>query len=481
LADFGIVGLGVHVPFLRLDRKAIAAAHNWAFKSLAGEAKGEKAFCNWDEDPITMAVEAVRDCVPPNQRGAISRLVLASTNLPFADLSNAGIVSAALDLDQDVAVLDAAGSVKAGISALAEALSARVPGSVVVASDAPLGKPASVQEMRYGSAAVALRLGQTDVVAAYIGSICRTVPFVDRFRIHHRTYDYHWEERWVRDEGYAGFAAQALHDLLSAHAIDAGAVKFLLADAVVAGAEAALAKAARLSATKLVTETRARCGHSGAAAPFLQLAVALEVAEPGDVIVMASFGYGFSAIAFRVTSQVSQVRVKAAAGAAFARGQTESAYLRYLTYIGAIELDFGMRAEADPKSSLTQSFRARKQLNAFVAGKCLRCATVQFPVLTACVECASTAPMTPHPLADEGAKMVTATADHLSYCLSPPLYLGLVQFDSGARVFMEVVDIPKSVELSVGTPVRMMFRRKEIDELRGYIRYFWKATPTLRH
>jgi uncharacterized OB-fold protein len=63
------------------------------------------------------------------------------------------------------------------------------------------------------------------------------------------------------------------------------------------------------------------------------------------------------------------------------------------------------------------------------------------------------------------------------YTPAPPLYVGLVQFDCGARLLMEMVDVgPKG--LDVGTPLSMTFRIKEKDRMRGWDRYFWKATPT---
>ncbi|MDT4878613.1 hypothetical protein FQZ97_1142230 [compost metagenome] len=54
--------------------------------------------------------------------------------------------------------------------------------------------------------------------------------------------------------------------------------------------------------------------------------------------------------------------------------------------------------------------------------------------------------------------------------------MGFVQFDNGARLLMETVDIGAS-GVDVGTPLRMVFRIKEFDKTRGYARYFWKATP----
>jgi len=74
------------------------------------------------------------------------------------------------------------------------------------------------------------------------------------------------------------------------------------------------------------------------------------------------------------------------------------------------------------------------------------------------------------------ARVLTATADWLSYHPSPPLYVGFVQFDNGARVLMEICDVGEQ-GLDVGTPLRMTFRVKDVDGTRGYPRYFWKATP----
>jgi 3-hydroxy-3-methylglutaryl CoA synthase len=59
----GISAYGAYIPRLRLQRSAIAAAHQWSDPSFKGKGKGERAIANWDEDAITMAVEAARDCL----------------------------------------------------------------------------------------------------------------------------------------------------------------------------------------------------------------------------------------------------------------------------------------------------------------------------------------------------------------------------------------------------------------------------------
>ena len=72
--------------------------------------------------------------------------------------------------------------------------------------------------------------------------------------------------------------------------------------------------------------------------------------------------------------------------------------------------------------------------------------------------------------------MATFTADWLMFYPSPPLYVGLVQFDNGARVLMEMVDVDPA-KFDVGSALRMVFRIKEKDGRRHFNRYFWKAAP----
>ena len=125
---------------------------------------------------------------------------------------------------------------------------------------------------------------------------------------------------------------------------------------------------------------------------------------------------------------------------------------------------------------MTQLYRSSDQIFGFIGGKCGKCDAVQFPRLPNCVNCGEAETQKPFPLVDDPAKVATYTADWLMYSPSPPLYMGLVQFQSGARVLMEIVDVGAD-GIDVGTELSMTFRKKERDKLRGWDRYFWKATP----
>ena len=72
---FGILSFGAYLPRARMQRRAIAAANGWFAPGLKGQGKGERAIGNWDEDTITMAVEAARDCLGDTDRGALRQVV----------------------------------------------------------------------------------------------------------------------------------------------------------------------------------------------------------------------------------------------------------------------------------------------------------------------------------------------------------------------------------------------------------------------
>ena len=79
----GITSYGAYIPLHRLSRTEIARA--WG----EGEAPGEKAVANFDEDSLTMAVAAARDCLKGIDPGSIEGLYFASTTAPYKEKQTA--------------------------------------------------------------------------------------------------------------------------------------------------------------------------------------------------------------------------------------------------------------------------------------------------------------------------------------------------------------------------------------------------------
>ena len=473
----GIRSFGAFIPRRRMQRAAIAAAHAWAFPGLKGQARGERSMCGWDEDVITMAVEAGRDCLRGASAGALHGLSLASTTAPYADVNNAVLVGAALRLPPHASCADAGGSTRAGLSALIESCLSTAGGErLVIASEKRLAKPGSTQEMQYGCGAGALSIDQGEgLIARFLGAETVSVPFFDHFRKSGQDFDYAWEERWVRDEGIAKIVPQAVGRLLTRLQFGAERVAHFGMSGGPLKGDAAVAKALKLRPESVLPDLQAQVGDTGTAHPLLLLIGALERAQPGEVIVVASFAQGCEVVAFEMLQRPPQSGRRGLAGSIAARIE-ESAYLKLLSNDGHVELDWGMRAETDHKTALTQLYRSADQIFGFVGGQCSACGAVQFPRLPNCVGCGRADTQSPWALADEPARIATYTADWLQFSPAPPLYMGLVQFESGARVLMEIVDVGPA-GLDVGTPLSMTFRIKERDRLRGWDRYFWKATP----
>lgn len=475
MSDIGITAFGAYVPRLRIDRAIIAEAHKWAMPSLRGGAKGSRAFTSWDEDAITMGVEAARDALGDGDASRIAAVRLASTNLPYADLQNAAIVSGAIGIAASAASSDSTGSQRAGTSALLQALKGGET-SLVIGSDNPRAKPASTQEISFGAGAAAFIVGTENIIARMIGSATITSVFVDHFRASDAASDYSWEERWVRDEGYGKIVPAGVKAALADAQLSIGDIQHFVMPSYLRGAADSVAKKLRFEG-EVASGLDSGIGYAGAAHALLMLAATLEKANPGDRILLVGFGQGVDVLVLQATEALPDARPSRGVAGSIADALPTESYLRMLSFYDGIDMEWGMRSEKSGKTALTEQFRSAGQLEAFSAGKCTACATVQFPQLQYCVKChAPAAQFIQVPLRDAPANVLTSTADWLSYHPAPPLYVGFVQFDNGARLLMEMVDIG-SIGIDTGAPLRMVYRIKEKDRQRGYNRYFWKSTP----
>jgi uncharacterized OB-fold protein len=116
-----------------------------------------------------------------------------------------------------------------------------------------------------------------------------------------------------------------------------------------------------------------------------------------------------------------------------------------------------------------------------VGGRCTETGTVQFPRTRISVNPNNAAVDTqePYKFAEKPASILSWSADNLTYAMSPPNHYGMMVFEGGGRIFMDITDVDPG-DVDSGTPVRMVFRVKEWDDRRGFTRYFWKAQPDKR-
>jgi 3-hydroxy-3-methylglutaryl CoA synthase/NAD(P)-dependent dehydrogenase (short-subunit alcohol dehydrogenase family)/putative sterol carrier protein len=478
----GITSYGAYIPQLRLERMAIFQAMGWLAPALMMVAQGERSMCNWDEDTITMAVAAARDCLRGRDKQKMDGLYLASTTLPFADRQNAGIVSAALNLNDNLIAADFAASQKASTTALITALESVVSGQrhhlMVAASDRRETRAADFYEMWFGDGAAALMVGDSDVIAEYKGSYSVSFEFVDHYRGADKKYDYVWEERWARDAGYSRIIPEVVNGLLEKLALTIADVDKLVYPCVFKRDHRNIARQLGAAQEALVDNMHEICGETGTAHPFIMFISALEQAQPGDRMVVVGFGQGANALLFEVTENIMHLSERNGVAGSLAHKKTTNNYLKWLKFRDLMQTEMGIRAEAPTQTATTVLWRKNKMLLGLVGGKCTACNTPQFPKTDICVNpaCGAFHSQEDYEFADVPARVKTFTADMLSVSVDPPAIYGMVQFDGGGRLTADFTECELD-DLKVGLPVQMAFKRKGRDPERGFVNYFWKAVP----
>jgi 3-hydroxy-3-methylglutaryl CoA synthase len=100
----GILRYGSYVPYFRLQRAA------------TGSGRGERAVASYDEDALSMAVEASREALRDGAKP--DAVVFASTAPPYAEKLAAATLATACNLPHEVRTLDVGGSTRMGAGAL---------------------------------------------------------------------------------------------------------------------------------------------------------------------------------------------------------------------------------------------------------------------------------------------------------------------------------------------------------------------------
>ena len=478
----GITSYGAYIPRLRLERMAIFQAMGWFAPALMMVAQGERSMCNWDEDAITMAVAAARDCLRGRDKLQLDGLYLASTTLPFADRQNAGIVSAALNLKDKLIAADFAASQKASTTALITALETIFSGQrhnvMVAASDRRETRAADFYEMWFGDGAAALMVGDSDVIAEYKGSYTVSHEFVDHYRGANKKYDYVWEERWARDAGYGRIIPEVIDGLLEKLGFAIADVDKIVYPCVFKRDHRNIARQLGAAPEALVDNMHEVCGETGTAHPFIMFISALEQAQPGDRLVVVGFGQGANALLFEVTEHINDLPDRDGVAGSLANKKPMSNYLKWLKFRDLIQTEMGIRAEAPTQTATSVLWRKNKMILGLVGGKCKACGTPQFPRMDICVnpDCGAFHSQEDYEFADVPARVKTFTADMLSISVDPPAIYGMVQFEGGGRLTADFTDCELD-DLKVGLPVQMAFKRKGADPMRGFVNYFWKAVP----
>jgi uncharacterized OB-fold protein len=156
-----------------------------------------------------------------------------------------------------------------------------------------------------------------------------------------------------------------------------------------------------------------------------------------------------------------------------AAGGARVAYNTFLTWRGFLKREPPRRpdpvAPAAPPSRRSEAWKF-----GFTGSRCQACGSRHMPPARVCLKCHAVDKMAPERMADVPATIATYTVDRLAYSLSPPVVVGVLDFEGGGRFTCELTDVdPASVK--IGDRVEMTFRRPMTAG--GVHNYFWKARP----
>ena len=455
----GITHYGSYVPYYRLQRAAI------------GTGRGERAVASYDEDAVSMAVEAAREAL--RNGPCVDTLVFATTSPPYAEKLNAATLQAALALDEQIQTLELGASSRMGLGALLVGLDLAAAGrrALVAVGDVVVGAPGGPRESQSGDAAVALATGpEGEAIARLVGRASATSELLDVWRLPGDAFAKQWEERFGADT-LAPILLETVKRALDAAELQPSDLDTVIIDASNARAAAGLPRALGLKTEQLADPLTAQVGRTGVAHAGLLLARALDTAQPRDRILVASLADGCDVAIFEVTDRIAATRPTRSVDNWIASKNNDLPYNAYLKWRGVLPFEPPRRPDPERPAAPPMRRHAGWKM-AFVGSRCEACGAGQLPPQRVCSACGAIDKSHAEPFADQVCRIATFTLDHLAYSLQPPVVAAVLDFDRGGRLSCELTDVEPS-SVAIGDELEMSFRRLYTGQ--GVHNYFWKA------
>jgi len=463
----GITAFGAYLPKFRLTKQT----QGWS-------APGERTVANFDEDSVTMAVAAGRDCLAGVRRQSVGGLLFATTTPAYFEKQGASTIAAALDLPRDIFSEDIAGTLRGGTSALRAAVDAVNGGSaktvIVAAADCRLAYPKSAMEQSLGDGAAALAIGDTNVAVEVEAASFITEHMMDVWRNTEQTYVTTGEDRFIAEEGYLTAMTDAIASLLKKTRLTPKDFTKAVYYSPDLRRHGDLARRLGFTANQVQDPLYGKVGNTGTAFPLMLLVAALETANPGDRILLAGYGDGADAYSLRVTEHIKKAkRGRRGIAKHLETGAPMADYEEFLRWRELLEREPARRPDPQP-ISIQASWRDRERNLNLHGARCKSCKRIHYPPQPICGFCQSSDGWDAVRLADKKGTIVTFSMDYLAGTTDVPMVIAVVNFAGGGR-FLGMLTDREIDAIKVGMPVEMSFRK--LGVIGGIHNYFWKTVP----
>jgi hydroxymethylglutaryl-CoA synthase len=310
----------------------------------AGPVK-EKAVAGLDEDTVTISIEAARNAVAraeidPQQLRAVW---IGSESHPYAVKPSSTIVAEALGTTPYHLAADLEFACKAGTEALQAAMGLVGSGmgdyALAIGADTAQGRPGDALEYTAASGGTALIVGPTeDALAICHGSLSFVTDTPDFWRRAHRHYPSHGG-RFTGEPAYFRHIQCAAEAIMEALDIQPKDLDYAIFHQPNVKFPYRVAKRLGFTKEQIAPGVLSNeIGNTYAGAAITGFSATLDIAEPGDRILMVSFGSGAGSDAFlwETTEALMARREKAPLIADYIRRRKEIDYGLYTRYRGKL-------------------------------------------------------------------------------------------------------------------------------------------------
>ncbi len=341
----GICGYGAYVPRYRLPAKEVAriwGAGDGALPII------EKAVAGLDEDVITMSIEAARNALKRSniQAEQLRAVWVGSESHPYAVKPSGTIVAEAIGAPRHIQAGDWEFACKAGTEAMVAAMALVGSGmgdyGLAIGMDTAQGKPGDALEYTAASGGAAYIIGPAEnALAEIVASYSYVSDTPDFWRRAHAFYPEHGQ-RFTGEPAYFAHITAATEVMLAETGYSAKDFAWATFHQPNTKFPQRVAKSLGFSPEQIAPGLLVpHIGNTYSGSAMIGLTAILDIAQPGDRILMTSYGSGAGSDCFiiEVKDPILERREPALSTQDYIKRRTEIDYATYVRFRGEIVIE----------------------------------------------------------------------------------------------------------------------------------------------
>jgi len=335
----GITGYGVYIPRYRIKVEEIARVWGGNAEVIKASLKiAEKAVPALDEDAATIAVEAARNALKRAQIDAkkLGAIYVGSESHPYVVKPTATIVAAAIQATPDLTAADYEFACKAGTAGVQTCMGLVASGMIeyglAIGADTAQGAPGDPLEYTAAAGGAAFVIGRDKLVASIEATYSYTTDTPDFWRREGQAYPRHGG-RFTGLPAYFKHVYSAAHGLMAQLGLEPKDFDYAVFHQPNGKFPRVVAK--KLGFTSEQVEPGIlvdRIGNTYSGSSLLGFAKVLDIAKPGDRILITSFGSGAGSDAFAVVVE-DAIEEKRSLAPGVEDFIARKEYIDYATYV----------------------------------------------------------------------------------------------------------------------------------------------------